>query len=58
MLVTLRPLIRISPLVTSSKPASIIRQVVLPEPEGPSRVMNSPLATLRLKSLTTSVLWS
>ena len=32
-----RPSSRISPAVGSSKPASIMRQVVLPEPEGPSK---------------------
>ena len=32
----------ISPAVGDSKPASIISVVVLPEPEGPSSVRNSP----------------
>jgi hypothetical protein len=31
-------------MVAVSNPASIIRQVVLPEPDGPSMVRNSPLA--------------
>ena len=31
------------PEVGCSKPASIISSVVLPEPEGPSRLTNSPL---------------
>ena len=33
---------RMVPAVGASKPASIMRQVVLPEPDGPSRVRNSP----------------
>jgi len=44
-----------SPLVTLSKPAIIINTVVLPDPDGPSKVRNSPLATSRLKSFTTRV---
>ncbi|MCY1561304.1 hypothetical protein D9M68_985400 [compost metagenome] len=36
------PSSRISPEVGDSKPASIISVVVLPEPEGPSRLRNSP----------------
>ena len=31
-----------------TKPASTMRSVVLPEPEGPSSVMNSPLLMSRL----------
>ena len=31
-----------SPLEGSSKPAIILRVVVLPQPEGPRRVTNSP----------------
>ena len=50
-----RPPRRISPCVAASKPASIIRQVVLPEPEGPSIVRNSPLAMARSRPFTTSV---
>ena len=46
---------RIVPADGVSNPASIIRQVVLPEPDGPSRVRNSPSRTLRFRSLTTSV---
>jgi hypothetical protein len=34
---------RMSPWVAVSNPASIIRQVVLPDPDGPSMVRNSPL---------------
>jgi hypothetical protein len=36
------PSSRISPAVGDSNPASIIRQVVLPEPDGPSSERNSP----------------
>src|SRR5215210_5650636 len=46
------PLIRISPAVGTSKPATIRRVVVLPEPEAPSRVRNSPDSTLRDRSST------
>ena len=45
----------ISPWVAVSNPASIIRQVVLPDPDGPSIVRNSPLGMARLRSFTTSV---
>ena len=50
-----RPFRKISPWVAGSKPASIIKVVVLPEPDGPSIVTNSPLAISRLRFLTTSV---
>ncbi len=43
------------PLVGVSKPASILSVVVLPQPLGPSRLKNSPLAIVRLTSLTTVV---
>ena len=36
------PSIVISPLVTSRKPPIVRRMVVLPQPEGPSRVTISP----------------
>ena len=52
------PPIRMSPPVTLSKPASSIRTVVFPEPDGPKRVMNSPLATSRSNPFTTSTLRS
>ncbi|MNR67410.1 hypothetical protein D3C85_1913750 [compost metagenome] len=35
------PYRRISPLVGNSKPAIMRRRVVLPQPDGPSRVKNS-----------------
>src|SRR5262245_10105711 len=41
---------RISPQSGRMKPASTIKSVVLPEPDGPSSVMNSPLAISRLTS--------
>ncbi len=44
-----------SPWVAVSNPASIIRQVVLPEPEGPSIVTNSPFSMSRLRFFTTNV---
>ena len=50
-----RPPMRMAPAVGVSKPASIIRQVVLPEPDGPSRVRNSPLRICRSRSRTTRV---
>ena len=50
-----RPAMRMTPEVGVSSPASIIRQVVLPEPEGPSSVRNSPLAIRRSSSRTTGV---
>jgi hypothetical protein len=43
-----------SPWVAVSKPASIIKQVVFPDPEGPNIVKNSPLGIDRLRSFTTS----
>src|SRR4029079_8270284 len=38
---------RISPLSSSQKPAIMRSKVVLPQPDGPSRVKNSPSATSR-----------
>jgi len=48
-----RPSSWMRPLLTSVKPAIICSVVVLPQPEGPSRETNSPLATLRLRCDTT-----
>src|SRR5215471_1459568 len=42
-----RPSSMISPAVADSKPAIIMRVVVLPEPLGPSSVRNSPGGTVR-----------
>ncbi len=41
------------PFVGVSNPANIIKQVVLPDPDGPSIVKNSPLGKARFKSFTT-----
>ena len=43
------PLRRISPDVGRSNPAIILRVVVLPQPEGPRKVTNSPRLTSKLK---------
>src|SRR3954468_3935038 len=51
---TTRSPIRSSPSVMSSRPAIIRSAVDLPQPEGPTRIMNSPSATSRLISLTAS----
>src|SRR5579872_2780290 len=50
-----RPLSEMMPWVGASNPASIISVVVLPEPDGPSKVRNSPRRIWRLRFLTTSV---
>src|SRR4051794_31411330 len=54
--VTSRPPTTIVPEVGSSKPATMRSTVVLPQPDGPRKEMNSPVATSRLKSCTT-VVW-
>lgn len=43
---------RISPEVTFSSPAIIRRAVDLPEPEGPTKTMKSPLGTSSDRSFT------
>src|SRR6185295_5495407 len=50
---------RISPAVGCSKPAIRRRQVVLPEPEGPSSAKNSPsaISKLTLSAARTSPKW-
>ena len=40
--VTFFPPIQICPLLTSTRPAIPLSRVDLPQPEGPSRTMNSP----------------
>ena len=40
------------PVVMSSSPATIRSVVVLPQPDGPTRTMNSPSATSMSMSLT------
>src|SRR3954469_3046105 len=44
---TTRPPIVIEPVSFCSSPATMRRVVVLPQPEGPSRVTNSPCSTAR-----------
>ena len=51
-LVTSRSPIEMSPSVTSSRPAIIRSSVDLPQPDGPTSTMNSPLAIVRLTSST------
>ena len=51
--VTSCPSIAMAPAEGVSKPATMRRTVVLPQPEGPSSEMNSPFSIARLKSLTT-----
>src|ERR1700740_1397840 len=48
------PSSRISPMSGRSNPAIMRSNVVLPQPEGPSRVKNSPASTARL-TLSTAV---
>ena len=47
------PFNNIFPLVGVSNPAIILKVVVLPQPEGPKKVTNSPFLIFRLKSSTT-----
>src|SRR5262249_38560912 len=49
---TVSPSMRISPASGRSRPARQRSVVVLPQPDGPSRVTNSPCATKRLTSRT------
>src|SRR5438093_7522613 len=49
---TMRSPMKISPLVCSSRPASIRRAVVFPQPDGPTSTRNSASRTARLRSLT------
>src|SRR5262245_14343012 len=44
-----------APESTSSSPASIRRAVVLPEPDGPTRTINSPSSTWRSSASTAGV---
>jgi len=46
-----RPDKAMRPAVGASKPASIIRVVVLPDPEGPSSVRNSPRGDIEIEIL-------
>ena len=49
---TTSPPIRSSPDVMSSSPAIMFNAVDLPQPDGPTRIMNSPSRISRLRSLT------
>src|SRR5712691_201181 len=49
------PPIRISPALMSSRPAAIRSAVVLPQPDGPTKTMNSPSWTERERSSTARV---
>src|SRR6185312_9451221 len=49
---TTAPPIKRSPLVCCSSPQMMRRNVVLPQPEGPSKTMNSPFGTSKLMPLT------
>ena len=49
---TSSPSMKISPLVGSSSPAIIRSVVVLPQPEGPSSMKNSPSSTVNVDDLT------
>src|SRR5215472_8900912 len=49
---TRRPPMRISPSLISSRPATMRNAVVLPQPEGPTKIMNSPSRMARLRSST------
>src|SRR5713226_248806 len=52
LLFTTWPPMRSSPEVMSSRPAIMLSVVDLPQPDGPTRITNSPSAMSRLKSLT------
>src|SRR3954453_13750815 len=52
MLLTTRSPIRMSPSLTSSRPAIMRSAVVLPHPDGPTKTTNSPSWTSRFRSET------
>src|SRR3954462_1617201 len=52
---TTRSPMRSRPLEISSRPATIRSAVVLPQPDGPTRTMNSPSSIWRLSELTAVV---
>src|SRR4029453_12688199 len=56
IMITSSPPILMLPALARTNPARIIRSVVLPEPDGPSSVKNSPEATSRSSSLRTATL--
>lgn len=45
---TLLPNLMLPPLSKGSKPASIFKVVVLPQPEGPSKTKVSPIGNLKI----------
>ena len=53
--VTLAPSIKMSPLVTSSRPAMLFIRVDLPQPDGPTRMRNSPSLMSRSMPFSTCV---
>src|SRR5258708_20743148 len=53
--VTNAPSMKISPLSEVKNPATRLSSVVLPQPDGPSNVMNSPRATLIQASCSATV---
>ena len=54
LLFTTWPPMSSSPEVMSSRPAIMLSVVDFPQPDGPTRMTNSPSAMSRLKSLTAS----
>src|SRR5579872_4322140 len=54
LLFTTCPPMRSSPEVMSSRPAIMLSVVDFPQPDGPTRMTNSPSAISRLKSSTAS----
>src|SRR5882762_4817330 len=52
MLLTSWSPIRMRPYEGRSRPASMRSVVVLPQPDGPTRTMNSPASTVRFRSST------
>src|ERR1700722_4414879 len=51
---TIRPSMRISPSLQVSRPAMMASSVDLPQPDGPTSAMNSPVCASRLIPLSTS----
>ena len=49
--VTFLPSIQICPALMSSRPAMALSSVDLPQPDGPSSTMNSPLRDLEVEVL-------
>src|SRR6188508_2438919 len=52
---TTRSPIRTSPALTRSRPATILSDVVLPHPEGPTNTISDPSSTFRFRSETATV---